>query len=192
VNVGCGPVRSGALPDYFSDWRTLRVDIDASVDPDIIADATDLSAIKGGTVDAIWSAHCIEHLYQHDVTRALTEFYRLLSNTGFVCVIVPDLQSIARYVADDRLHEVIYESAAGPITAHDILFGHGRAIAEGHTSMAHHCGFTPTLIIQFFKSVPFADIFVRRRPTLELAVVAKRTPFRDAAERDALITALRL
>jgi hypothetical protein len=109
-----------------------------------------------------------------------------------VCVIVPDLQSIARYMAEDRLHEPIYESAAGPITAHDMIYGHGPAIADGHTSMAHRCGFTPTLIIQFFRALPFADILVRRRTTLELAVVARKTAFRDAVERNELIDALRL
>jgi hypothetical protein len=170
----------------------LRVDIDTSVNPDIIADATDLSVIKSGTVDALWSAHCIEHLYQHDVIRALAEFYRIMKETGFVCVIVPDLQSIASYIVEDRLHEAIYESAAGPITAHDMIYGHSRAIAEGHTSMAHRCGFTPTMIIQFFRTIPFADIVVRRRSTLELAVVARKTPFRNDAERNELIDALRL
>jgi len=56
---------------------------------DILADLTDLSPIESGSVDAIWASHCIEHLYQHQVPVALTEFRRVLRDDGFVCVWCP-------------------------------------------------------------------------------------------------------
>src|ERR1700692_3574983 len=148
VNVGCGPRDGRRLPPLFAPWRLLRVDIDAVVEPDIVADATDLSPIASGSADAIWSAHCIEHLSAHNVVRALKEFHRVLGDDGFACVTVPDLQTIATYIVADKLHETIYESAAGPVSAHDVLFGYGPALAQGLTSMAHRCGFTPTLLLQ--------------------------------------------
>ena len=120
VDAGCGAVGNRNLPPLFDSWRHLRVDIDPSVQPDIVASIADLSAIPDGSVDAIYTSHCLEHLYAHDVPRAIAEFYRVLNTDGFACIIVPDLQSIADYIATDRLHETIYQSPAGPITAHDI------------------------------------------------------------------------
>jgi SAM-dependent methyltransferase len=114
VNLGSGPRRLTRLPAMFAEWREFRVDVDPGADPDLVADITDLSAIKSGTVDAVWSAHCIEHLYLHQVRKALEEAHRILADDGFLCLIVPDLQSIASYLVNDRLLDTVYQSAAGP------------------------------------------------------------------------------
>ena len=158
LNVGCGPQGSSPLPAYFEGWRQLRVDVDASVEPDIIADLTDLSAIPDGSADAVWASHCLEHLYEHQVTVALAEFRRVLGAEGFACVIVPDLQAVARYLVADKLHETLYESEAGPISPHDIFFGYGAAIARGRTAMAHRCGFTPSALQRCFPQVSFGEV----------------------------------
>lgn len=193
VNVGCGPQGSSRLPVHFKDWRQLRVDIDAAVKPDIQADLTDLSAISDASADAVWAAHCVEHLYDYQVAVALSEFRRILRDDGFVCVIVPDLQTIAQYVAADRLHDTLYQSAAGPVTPHDVLFGFGSAIAQGRTSMAHRCGFTPGGLRRSFQGLPFGEVVLRRRSVVfELAVVARIIPSRDDSERNALMAALEL
>jgi SAM-dependent methyltransferase len=193
VNVGCGARHSSTLPAYFDNWQQLRVDVDASVEPDILADLTDLSPIPDGSADAVWAAHCIEHLYEHQVTIALAEFRRVLRDDGFVCVIVPDLQEVARYVVTDRLHEPLYHSPAGPVTPHDIFFGFGAAIASGRTSMAHRCGFTPGMLQRCFQQLPFGEVVLRRRSAdLELAAVARVTPAKNDAERAALMSALEL
>src|SRR5258707_15049579 len=122
VNLGSGPKGSAQLPAMFADWRELRVDVDAKVAPDILADVTDLSAIESGSVDAVWSAHCLEHLYLYEVGKAIAEVYRILSDDGFFCVVVPDPQTIAEYITTDRLHEVGYQSPAGPGVAPPIPF----------------------------------------------------------------------
>jgi predicted SAM-dependent methyltransferase len=193
VNVGCGPREASSLPAYFDSWRQIRVDVDASVQPDVIADLTDLSPIPDGSADAVWAAHCVEHLYEHQVAPALREFHRLLRADGFACVIVPDLQTVAQYVAADRLQEALYDSPAGPVTAHDILFGFGAAIAGGRTSMAHRCGFTPGMLQRYFQQLPFGEVLLRRRPKeLELVALARATPAKDDAERAALMSALEL
>lgn len=193
VNVGCGPREGSSLPAYFNAWQQLRVDVDPAVQPDILADLTDLSAIPDGTADAVWAAHCVEHLYEHEVPLALAEFRRVLRSDGFVCVIVPDLQTVAQYVAADRLHEPLYDSPAGPVTPHDIVFGFSAAIASGRTSMAHRCGFTPGMLQRCFQQLPFGEVLLRRRSTeLELVAVARATPAKDEAERAALMAALEL
>lgn len=193
VNVGCGPRHGSSLPAYFANWQQLRVDVDPSVQPDILADLTDLSPIPSSSADAVWAAHCIEHLYEHQVALALAEFRRVLRADGFLCVIVPDLQTVAQYVAADRLHEALYQSPAGPVTPHDILFGFGAAIASGRTSMAHRCGFTPSMLQRCFQGLSFGEVLLRRRSAqLELAAVARAIPAKDDAERAALMSALEL
>jgi SAM-dependent methyltransferase len=192
VNLGSGPKGGAWLPAMFAKWRELRVDIDATVAPDILADVTDLSAIESGSADAVWSAHCLEHLYLFQVGAAIAEAYRILSDDGFFCMIVPDLQAIAEYIASDRLHEVVYQSPAGPVLAHDIVFGFGPHLAQGRTAMAHNCGFTPTLLLQKLREAPFAEIVLRRRANHELAAVACKRAAAGDAEREALLAALQL
>jgi SAM-dependent methyltransferase len=192
VNLGSGPKGSTWLPAMFAEWRELRVDIDASVAPDILADITDLSAIESGSADVVWSAHCIEHLYLFQVGTAIAEAHRILSDDGFFCMIVPDLQSIAEYIASDRLHQVVYQSPAGPVLAHDIVFGFGPHLAQGRFAMAHNCGFTPTLLLQKLREAPFAEIVLRRRAGHELAGVACKRATAGEAEREALLAALEL
>jgi SAM-dependent methyltransferase len=193
VNVGCGLLEHSSLPQYFDSWRQLRVDIDPEVKPDIQADLTDLSPIADGAADAVWASHCLEHLYQHQVPIALREFRRVLREDGFLCLIVPDLQSVAQHVAGDRLHEALYQSAAGAVTPHDMIYGFGAALAGGHTSMAHRCGFTPGMIERSFRQLPYAEVLLRRRTAhFELAAVARAQPAKDEAERASLMAALEL
>ncbi|HEV8033096.1 MAG TPA: methyltransferase domain-containing protein [Stellaceae bacterium] len=192
VNLGSGPKGYGRVPAMFADWREFRVDVDPGVAPDLVADITDLSGIPAGSADAVWSAHCIEHLYLHEVGRAIAEVHRILAEEGFLCLIVPDLQSIGSYIVNDRLHEVIYQSPAGPVTAHDMLFGFGPAIAQGRTSMAHNCGFAPGLLMQKLQESRFAEIVLRRRPNHELAALARKRASASTTEREALLAALEL
>jgi SAM-dependent methyltransferase len=191
VNIGSGPHESQSLPAYFSAWKHLRVDVDPAVEPDILADLIDLSPIPDQHADAVWVSHCLEHLYEHQVMVALEELRRIVADDGFVCVIVPDLQAVANYVAADRMHEPLYDSPAGPVTPHDIFFGFGPAIAEGHTAMAHRCGFTPGVLQRYFENMTFGEVVLRRRiETLELVAVARVVPPQDAAEREDLFGAL--
>jgi SAM-dependent methyltransferase len=192
VNLGSGRRDSTWLPAMFADWRELRVDADPKTAPDLLADITDLSAIETGSIDAIWSAHCIEHLYLHQVAGAIAEMHRILADDGFLCLIVPDLQVLAEYIVNDKLHEVVYQSAAGPVTAHDIIFGYGPYLAQGHSGMAHRCGFTPGLLVRELQKSPFAEIILRRRPNHELAAVARKRPPASDTAREALLEALEL
>lgn len=192
VNLGSGMKGTSWLPAMFAEWRQLRVDSDASVAPDLLADVTDLSAIESGSADAVWSVHCFEHLYLYEVEKAITEVYRILTDDGFLCLIVPDLQAIAEYIAGDQLHAVVGESPAGPIIAHDLIFGFGPHLAQGHFGVARKCGFTPALLLEKLREAPFAEIMMQRRPNRELAAVACKRPPADDAEREALLNALEL
>jgi SAM-dependent methyltransferase len=145
LHVGCGLADPRKIPAAFfapGAWREVRLDIDPGVAPDILGSITDMAAVATGSVDAVWSAHNLEHLFAHEVPAALREFRRVLRRGGFALVTVPDLQRAAALVAQDRLDEPAYLSPAGPIAPLDMLYGHGAAIAAGNAFMAHRTGFT--------------------------------------------------
>jgi SAM-dependent methyltransferase len=190
ANLGCGP-RGRRKPAIFADWRELRVDVEPAVEPDIVADITDLSLIPSNAVDGVWCSHCIEHLYQHEASTALREILRILVPDGIACILAPDLQTIAGFIAADRMHEPVYESPAGPITPHDVVFGYGRDIARGWTHMAHRSGFTPTTLVAALRDAGFAEFVVMRRPGFELAALAHKTGWRSEGEREIMARQLR-
>lgn len=191
LNAGCGPPGNTRLPALFRKWNQIRVDVDPSMKPDILANIADLSRIADGSMDAVWSAHATEHLFAHQVPAAFAEFHRVLKGTGFGCIIVPDLQAIAHWIAEDRFHEAIYQSKSGPVTAHDMVFGFGPAIASGRAAMAHHCGFTPTLFLERLKEAGFPEIVLRRKiPSLELVALVVKKPSDGAKKGKALMAAL--
>lgn len=145
LHVGCGAHDPAKLPaEWFpaGAWQEVRLDIDASVQPDIIASITDMAPVATGSMDAVWSSHNVEHLYPHEVPLAFAEFLRVLAPDGFLLLTLPDLQQVAELVAQDRLMEAAYVSPAGPITPLDMLYGHRGALAQGNAFMGHRGGFT--------------------------------------------------
>ena len=166
LHVGCGPARKENTTAEFSSgsWHELRFDIDANVNPDYIGTMTDMSAIEDSSVDAIYSSHNIEHLYAHEVAEALLEFKRVLNQDGFLVLTCPDLQEVAKLVAEDKLLEPAYTSPAGPIAPLDILYGFRPSIAHGNTYMAHRCGFTETVLRGTLVANGFASVAIMRRP----------------------------
>ncbi|NYS60338.1 methyltransferase domain-containing protein [Halomonas salicampi] len=143
LNVGCGSAGPERLPECFQqdDWQQIRLDINPAVKPDIIADLTDLSAVQTGSIDAVYSSHNIEHLYLHETTVALQEMHRVIRPGGFLLITLPDLQQVAKLIAQGKLSEEIYRSPVGPITPLDMLYGHQASVERGNTYMAHKCGF---------------------------------------------------
>ncbi len=168
LHVGCGPFNSRALPPEFrtTEWKEVRLDIDPSVSPDIVASMTDMSGVPSNSVDAVWSAHNLEHLYAHEVPLALREFSRVLKPGGVAVLIIPDLQEVARHVAEGNLDQTLYVSPAGPICAIDVLFGHRGYIASGNRFMAHKTGFTAKSLQRRLAEAGFAEVKVDRDPPL--------------------------
>jgi SAM-dependent methyltransferase len=184
LHVGCGGKRQAQTTRGFAQpaWRELRLDIDPSVQPDIVGTMTDMARVPDASVDAVYSSHNIEHLYVHEVPVALREFRRVLKPGGFVVITCPDLQSICEEVAADRLTEPAYQSPAGPIAPIDILYGFRSALAKGNHYMAHRCGFTAKVIAATLRAAGFGATAVRRRPKphYDLWVVATMQPLPEA------------
>ncbi len=188
LHVGCGPKRQGETTRAFAGggWQERRLDIDAQVGPDIIGTMTDMQAVAGNSVDAVYSSHTIEHLYPHEVPKALAEFRRVLKDDGFLVITCPDLRAVAELVAADRLTEPAYVSPAGPIAPLDILYGHRPALAAGNLFMAHRCGFTRKVLVATLRRAGFASMAVRPRPApfFDLWAVATKTPVAVEALRE--------
>jgi SAM-dependent methyltransferase len=160
LHVGCGPADGQSLHQRFRgpEWREIRVDLDPNVEPDLVASITDLHPIAEGSVDAVWSSHNLEHLSAHEVPLALREFFRVLRPAGIVLITLPDLQQVAEFIVADKLEEVAYESAVGPITPLDCVFGLGKDIAAGRTLMAHRTGFTATTLRKHLERAGFGNV----------------------------------
>ena len=188
LHVGCGPKRKNQTTHGFNtpEWAEIRLDIDASVQPDVIGTMVDLSAVESDSVDAIYSSHNIEHLYPHEVPLALAEFLRVLKPNGFFVATCPDLQSVCKLIAEDKLTDTAYTSPAGPIAPLDILYGHRPAMAKGNIYMAHRCGFTQKVLSGTLQSCGFKSVATMARgraPFFYLFALASKSERSEAELR---------
>jgi SAM-dependent methyltransferase len=188
LNLGCGPKGDAPLPALFDGWAEIRVDSEPAVDPDYVGSMVDLRMIDDAAVDAVFCSHSLEHLPLHQVQTALGEIRRVLRGDGIFVAVVPNLEGCARAILADRLHLVVAESPAGPITPHDMIYGLTAALAAGHDGMAHRCGFTPTML-QAELERAFPEVAVRRRDERnEIVGVARKTKGQGIdPELDALV-----
>ncbi|ADB53740.1 Methyltransferase type 11 [Conexibacter woesei DSM 14684] len=162
LHVGCGTENPEKLPKEMRgpDWHEVRLDIDPAVGPDIVASIADMSVVDSETVDAVLSSHNLEHVFAHEVPGVLEEFRRVLRPLGQVLIAVPDLAIAAKTIVRGRLEEAIYRSPAGPISALDMLYGHGEPIANGQHFMAHRTGFTRRSLAEKLRAAGFVDVVV--------------------------------
>lgn len=189
LHVGCGPKRKERTTRGFNtpEWTEIRLDIDESVQPDVIGTMTDMSAVASESVDAIYSSHNIEHLYPHEVPLAFVEFIRVLKPDGFFVVTCPDLQSVCALIAQDKLTEAAYSSPAGPIAPIDILYGLRSSMMQGNLYMAHRCGFTQKVLTGTLRSSGFKSVATMargREPFFDLFALASKSERTEAEMRE--------
>jgi hypothetical protein len=192
LHVGCGAYDRDKLPPVFREtgWREIRLDIDPAVRPDFVASITHMEIVSDGSIDAVYSSHNIEHLYPHEVPLALREMHRVLNSAGFALLRLPDLQEVARYIAEGNLEQPLYTSPMGAISPLDILYGHRVSLAAGNVYMSHRTGFTGGTLGTALIQAGFAAAMVQRdQSTFSLAAVAFRTmpPAEQIARTQALI-----
>jgi predicted SAM-dependent methyltransferase len=170
LNVGCGYPLRQKLHRHFHgpEWREIRLDLDPAVQPDIVCSITDISPVAADWVDAVWSSHNLEHLQRHEVPLALAEFLRVLKPHGLLLLTLPDLQQVARLVAEDRLEQSAYVSQSGPITPLDMIFGHTSSLARGNQFMAHRSGFTARSLHKLLIEAGFVEVTLRQGASFDL------------------------
>ena len=174
LNVGCGPKSEFQIKGFDNDdWKEIRFDIDEDVNPDIVGTLTDMSLVETASVDAVYSAYNIDHIYAHEVPIALGEFFRVLKDDGFVVIKCPDLQSVAEAIAQDKLLDTLYVSPIGPISAIDIMYGNRQEISDGNIFMEKKVGFTYSVLNGSFAEVGFKTRYGgRSQNAFELTLVA--------------------
>lgn len=178
LHVGCGSATIAKMPHGFQDgsWRELRFDIDPAYNVDFQGTMLDMSAVADDSVDALYSSHNIEHVFAHEVDVVLREFRRVIKPDGFVVITCPDLESVAKHIAVGQLEDPLYVSPTGPISALDIFYGHGAAIARGEVYMAHKTGFTARTLGAHGQASGFATLGIRRREKyFDLWMIATKT-----------------
>ena len=160
LHVGCGSSRIAERHPHYQpqDWQEVRLDIDAAVQPDIVADITDMKMVESASFDAVYSSHNLEHLYPHQVPAALGEFRRVLRPEGYALIVLPDLRSVARRIAEDKLEDVLYQSPSGPVAPLDVLYGFRPSLARGQLYMAHKTGFTAKTLAGALARSGFATV----------------------------------
>jgi SAM-dependent methyltransferase len=93
VNLGCGKdIRSGYINIDFERRDNAKVDI--------VADLTKEIPLSDNSVNFIYSAHLIEHLYWNDGIELLKECFRCLEKGGFIRFLFPDYRKIFRAYVD--------------------------------------------------------------------------------------------
>jgi predicted SAM-dependent methyltransferase len=80
LNVGCAS-------NYEEGCDNL--DLDARVNPDIVARLGDKLPIADNTYDTIVASHCLEHVPPDDLWAAFNEMHRVLKPKGFLVAMTP-------------------------------------------------------------------------------------------------------
>ena len=174
LHVGCASLNISHLKGFIvDDWTEIRFDIDESRNPDIVGTLTDMSLVQTESVDAIYSAYNIDHIYPHEVPTALSEFFRVLKDDGMAIIKCPDIQSVCEAVAKGKLLEPFYNSPVGPISPIDILFGNRKAVAKGNEFMAKKGGFIYSVLDRALHQAGFEIRYGGRvKNGRELSIVA--------------------
>ena len=185
LHIGCGVYNAQKLHVSFRkpEWKEIRVDIDSAVKPDVVSDMLDMHMFGDNSVDAVWSSHNIEHLYAHQVPLAFAEFFRVIRPGGFLLITLPDMQTVATYVALGKLEQPLYKSPAGPISPLDIIYGFGSAIAKGNTFMAHRTAFTGETLGKKMLMAGFCNVTVKREE-YDLWGLGYKLPKNHAGRKD--------
>lgn len=188
LHVGCGHATREKLPPLFqgAQWQEVRLDINPSVKPDIIASMTSMPMVESGSMDGLFSSHNLEHLYPHQAPEAFREFRRVLKPEGALIVTMPDMQAVAAYIADGRWENPLYTSPSGKISPVDIVYGLRKDISKGNHFMAHKSGFTAVSLANHLKQAGFSTITIERH-WINLWAVAYNLPARHPERREHVI-----
>ena len=85
-------------PNYsIIEGKPIRVDIDPTVKPDVVADVRWLP-FDDCFADQINASHCLEHISFRETVTTLKEWVRTLKIGGKLCIIVPNLKWAARNI----------------------------------------------------------------------------------------------
>ncbi len=161
LNVGGGN-KQIPLPEHYSGWEHVLLDIDPQGGADVVLDARALAGLPARQYDAVYCSHNLEHYHRHDAPKVLAGFRHVLADGGFVEIRVPDLDAVFRAMLERGLglEDVLYESPAGPISVLDVIYGWGVEIERsGHDFYAHRNGFTRASLSALLARCGFGTVY---------------------------------
>jgi SAM-dependent methyltransferase len=170
LNVS-GQSRAIQLPAAYEMFEHVLLDPDAEAD--IILDVRKLANLDPQQFDAVYCFHNLDHLRHHEVSVVLAGIRHVLKPGGLAHIIVPDLQELMRVCIQQGvdLDGLLYESAMGPITPLDVLFGHsGMMQHSGQDFCAHRTGFSQRTLANVIEASGFGPMFCQQG-NLELNLI---------------------
>lgn len=87
LHLGCGTKR---LPGF------VHVDVRPDVNPDVVADITDLREFSDNSAELIYFCHGFEHVRPQQIDSTLAEWKRVLKPGGILRLSMPDFEVLAR------------------------------------------------------------------------------------------------
>jgi ubiquinone/menaquinone biosynthesis C-methylase UbiE len=188
LNVG-GADKAIPIPAHYHGWVHVLLDIQQGPGVDLVHDARRLTELQAAAFDAIYCSHNLEHYYPHEIPLVLAGFHHVLKSDGFAEIRVPDIAAVMRHAVekDMELDEVLYESPAGPISIHDVIYGYGREIeSSGEDYFAHKRGFTHKSLMAALQQAGFAAVWLTEADdSFDIGALAfKQQP--SPEQRDAL------
>jgi hypothetical protein len=157
LNVG-GNSKSIPVPQLYSGWDHVLLDIDPKGKPDVVCDARNLPSLTSSVYDSIYCSHNLEHFYHHDALSVLIGFIHVLKPEGFALIRVPDMGELMQTVLKNNLDidDFLYQSPAGPIKVRDVIYGYGLEIERsGNHFFGHKTGFTQKSLISILTVAGF-------------------------------------
>jgi len=144
LNVGGGD-KHAPLPPHYAGWEHCLLDVVPGPDVDVVLDPRRLASLEPEQFDAVYCAHVLERHHPHDIPKILAGLVHVLKPEGYVEIRTPDVMTVIKTVVINRMEpdDVLYTSNAVPISAHDVIYGWGEAIATvGPERYAHKRGFS--------------------------------------------------
>jgi hypothetical protein len=176
LNVG-GADKSIPIPAHYAGWEQVLLDIQQAPGVDLVHDARRLAELQPASFDAVYCSHNLEHYYPHEVPLVLAGFHHVLKSDGFAEIRVPDIPAVMRHAVEHamELDDVLYESPAGPISIHDVIYGYGREIETSREDhYAHKRGFTRNSLLAALQQAGFAAVWLTEPANFEIGALAFR------------------
>jgi SAM-dependent methyltransferase len=178
LNVG-GSSKAIAIPAYYTGWQHHLLDIDPRGKPDVCMDARELRRLPGGTYDAIYCSHNLEHYHRADGAKVLEGFAHVLKDDGFVEIRVPDVLAVMKHAVQNNmdLDDTLYMCPSGPIMVRDVFYGYSLQVEKmGNEFFAHKTGFSPQSLAKFVSGRGFAAFVILSHNQFEITAYLFKRP----------------
>lgn len=135
--------RNGALYTRYRSaaWHVVRASFDVTLHPEIDLNTTCLGDFDAASLDAVWIADMLEHLPREKALGIMKASHALVKAGGEWGVCMPDMESLAGYIAAKRGSEPL-------ITMPDGIKRSALTLAFGADAAPHLQGFTPDTVAQ--------------------------------------------